>query len=66
VARSGVQVAFADLSGSAAEHDLDYLRLVFPRVIILREFDELPVEGVTVRNLGDALGLEYGSNLLRR
>jgi lipopolysaccharide/colanic/teichoic acid biosynthesis glycosyltransferase len=35
-------------------------------VIILRDFDELPVEGVQVRNLGRVLGLEYSSNLLRR
>jgi Undecaprenyl-phosphate galactose phosphotransferase WbaP len=66
VARAGVQVAFADLDGPAAEAALDHLRLVFPRVIILRDFQELPVEGVTVRNLDGVLGLEYGSNLLRR
>lgn len=65
-ARSGIQTAFADLEGRGAEAALDRLRLLFPRVIILREFDELPVEGVQVRNLGGALGLEYGNNLLRR
>jgi Undecaprenyl-phosphate galactose phosphotransferase WbaP len=66
VARAGVQVAFADLAGQGAEAALDHIRLVFPRVIILREVEELPVEGVQVRNLGGVLGLEYGSNLLRR
>jgi Undecaprenyl-phosphate galactose phosphotransferase WbaP len=66
VARAGVQMVFADLSGPEAEGALDHLRLVFPRVVILRRFEELPVEGVQVRNLGGVLGLEYGSNLLRR
>lgn len=65
-ASAGVRVAFADLCGPGAESALDRLRLVFPRVIILREFQELPVEGVQVRNMGGVLGLEYGNNLLRR
>ena len=65
-ARAGVQVAFADLEGPGAEAALDRLRLIFPRVVVLREFAQLPVEGVQVRNLGGVLGLEYGNNLLRR
>jgi Undecaprenyl-phosphate galactose phosphotransferase WbaP len=65
-ARAGVRLAFADLSGPGAEAALDRLRLVFPRVIILRELQALPVEGVQVRNLGGLLGLEYGNSLLRR
>jgi Undecaprenyl-phosphate galactose phosphotransferase WbaP len=65
-ALAGVRLAFADLSGPGAEPVLDRLRMIFPRVIILREFQELPVEGVQVRNLGGVLGLEYGNNLLRR
>jgi Undecaprenyl-phosphate galactose phosphotransferase WbaP len=65
-AQAGIRLAFADLSGPGAESALDRLRLIFPRVIILREFQELPVEGVQVRNLGGLLGLEYGNNLLRR
>jgi len=66
VAAAGIQLAFADLEGPGAESALDRLRLVFSRVIILRDFTELPVEGVQVRNFGGVLGLEYGSNLLRR
>jgi Undecaprenyl-phosphate galactose phosphotransferase WbaP len=65
-ARAGVRVAFAGLDGPHAEEALDRVMLVFPRVIILRDFHELPVEGVQVRNLGGVLGLEYGNNLLRR
>ncbi len=66
LADAGVEVAFADVSGPGSEAALDRLRLQFPRVIVLREFEELPVEGVQVRNLGGVLGLEYGNNLLRR
>ena len=65
-ARAGVRVAFADLSGHGAEPTLDRLRLIFPRVIILREFQELPVEGVQVRNMDGVLALEYSNNLLNR
>ncbi len=62
----GIRVAFADpgLAGGAAA--LDRLRMIFPRVIVLREIQDLPVEGVQVRNLGGILGLEYGNNLLHR
>jgi lipopolysaccharide/colanic/teichoic acid biosynthesis glycosyltransferase len=66
LARAGIRLAFADLSGPGGEAVLDRLRLIFPRVIILREFEDLPVEGVQIRNLGGVLGLEYGNNLLRR
>ncbi len=66
VALTGVQVAFAELEGQMSQAEFDHLRLVFPRVIVLRDYDALPVEGVQVRNLGGALGLEYGNNLLRR
>lgn len=65
-AEAGIRIAFADLAGPGAEAALDHLRLLFPRVLILRELEELPVEGVQVRNLGGVLGLEYGNNLLRR
>jgi Undecaprenyl-phosphate galactose phosphotransferase WbaP len=64
-AGAGVQIAFADLNGPGSDEALDRLRLVFPRVMILREFADLPVEGVQVRNLGGVLGLEYGNNLLQ-
>jgi Undecaprenyl-phosphate galactose phosphotransferase WbaP len=65
-AAAGVRVAFADLSGPGTEAAIDRLRLVFARVIILRSLQELPVEGVQVRNIGGVLGLEYGNDLLNR
>ncbi len=65
VAATGVRVAFADIGVPDAEAKLDRLRLVFPRVIILRDFEHLPVDGIQLRNLGGVLGLEYGNNLLQ-
>jgi Undecaprenyl-phosphate galactose phosphotransferase WbaP len=62
----GVRVAFVDPGIAGGPATLDPLRLVFPRVIVLREIQDLPVEGVQVRNLGGVLGLEYGNNLLNR
>ncbi len=66
VNRTGVRMAFADLPRAQADEALDRLRAAFPRLIILSDFQALPVEGVQVRNLGRVLGLEYGNNLLRR
>lgn len=64
-ARAGVRVVIARLRDSHLEEALDRLRALFPRVVVLRDFNELPVEGVQVRNLGGVLGLEYTNNLLR-
>ncbi len=36
----------------------------FRHVVLLREFDQLPVEGVGIRNLGGVLGIEYSNDLL--
>jgi Undecaprenyl-phosphate galactose phosphotransferase WbaP len=62
----GVRIALVDLREVKAHTAIDRLRQFFPRVVILRDFDELPVEGVQVRNLGGVLGVEYNNNLLRR
>jgi Undecaprenyl-phosphate galactose phosphotransferase WbaP len=64
--RSGVRIAVADPVVAGDAPSMDRLRSVFPRVIVLREFQQLPVEGVQIRNLGGLLGLEYGNNLLDR
>jgi len=63
---AGVETAFVDVDGPGSPLSVDRLRLLFPRVIILRAVEGLPVEGVQVRNLGGVLALEYGNNLLRR
>lgn len=38
----------------------------FRHVVLLRTFDQLPVEGVAIRNLGGILGIEYRNDLLGR
>jgi Undecaprenyl-phosphate galactose phosphotransferase WbaP len=38
----------------------------FPRVLLLREYGDLPLEGAQVRTLGNALGIEFSNNLLIR
>jgi len=64
VAALGVRVVLMDRDLDSYDR-LDWLRRFFPRVIVLRDYEDLPVEGVQVRNLGGLLGLEYGNNLLR-
>lgn len=65
-AGQGIRVAFTDVSAPGVEGHLDHLRALFPKVITLRDFEEIPVEVVQIRNLGGVLGLEYANNLLRR
>ena len=38
---------------------------MFRQVILIHEFDDLPVEGLQVRDLGNLVGIEYNNNLLR-
>ena len=64
VAERGVRVAVVG-GGAGPGEGLDRLRRLFPRVVVLRRYQDLPVEGVQVRNFGGLLGLEYGNNLLR-
>lgn len=45
---------------------LDRLQEDFRHVVVAREGERLPVEGLQVRVLGDAVGIEYTNNLLRR
>jgi lipopolysaccharide/colanic/teichoic acid biosynthesis glycosyltransferase len=42
----------------------DRLHLRYQRVLVVRGFEDLPVEGIRVHNLGGFLGLEYTNNLL--
>ena len=66
IADSGVRVAFLEIDQMQTREMLDRLQQGFQHVILLREFDDLPVEGVQVRNLGTLVGIEYTNNLLRR
>jgi lipopolysaccharide/colanic/teichoic acid biosynthesis glycosyltransferase len=55
-----VDAALATSSGSL----LDRLRHHFRHLVIIRHTEDLPVEGVQVRNFGGLLGVEYTNNLL--
>jgi Undecaprenyl-phosphate galactose phosphotransferase WbaP len=63
-AEAGAAVALVASDGSAPGPELDRLQQAFHRVLVVRAFDDLPVEGIRVHNLGGFLGLEYTNNLL--
>jgi Undecaprenyl-phosphate galactose phosphotransferase WbaP len=65
VSASGVHVAFVEIESLQAPAVLDRLQQCFRHVIVLNETDDLPVEGLQVRNLGGLIGIEYTNNLLR-
>ena len=65
LAASGMRVAFLEVDNQQMRRILDQLQQSFRRVILLHEIDDLPVEGVQVRNLGNLVGIEYTNNLLR-
>src|SRR5262245_31321789 len=44
---------------------IDRLQRDFRHVVLIREYDDLPVEGLQIRNLGNVVGIEYTNNLLR-
>jgi Undecaprenyl-phosphate galactose phosphotransferase WbaP len=66
VARRGVRTALVAGGEGDEAAILDRLQLSFHRVLVVRPYPHLPVEGVQVRNLGTAVGIEYTNNLLRR
>ena len=43
---------------------IDRLQRHFRHVVMIREYDDLPVEGLQIRNLGNLVGIEYTNNLL--
>jgi len=65
VAATGVRTALVvdgdDRRGSAIGA---FLQRHFRHVVLLRDFDQLPVEGVLIRNLGGVLGIEFSNDLL--
>ncbi len=64
LARRGVRAAIL-MGAVPPERTLDHLQTVFQRVVLLRGYGELPVEGLQVRNLGGVLGVEVTNHLLR-
>ncbi len=63
-AGTGAAVALLASDGTSPGAELDRLQQIFHRVLFVRAFDDLPVEGIRVHNLGGFLGLEYTNNLL--
>jgi Undecaprenyl-phosphate galactose phosphotransferase WbaP len=65
LAARGIRVAFLEDHGTPSRTVLDRLQQEFLHVVLLRELDGLPIEGLQVRNIGGMSGVEYTNNLLR-
>jgi Undecaprenyl-phosphate galactose phosphotransferase WbaP len=63
LAMSGIQVVLAETDRALDSGVIAQLQRSFRHVVLLRN-DDLPVEGVQVRNLGGIVGIEYTNNLL--
>ncbi|MGH7856918.1 MAG: sugar transferase, partial [Candidatus Binatia bacterium] len=59
-----VDVVLMSTVGLAGAASFDSLHRHFRRVLVVRELDDLPVEGIRMQNLGSLLGIEYTNNLL--
>jgi lipopolysaccharide/colanic/teichoic acid biosynthesis glycosyltransferase len=66
LAEAGIQVAILEVDDNRDSRVVDELQRYFRHVIILRAFDDLPLEGVEIRNFGGFMGVEYTNNLLKR
>lgn len=64
VASHGVRVALLEIDQFVDPTVVDRMLRHFQHVVVLRAFDDLPVEGIQIRNLGDVVGIEYTNNLL--
>ncbi len=68
LAAQGIRVAFLESRRADPSRDrpmVDRLQRDFRHVVLIREYDDLPVEGLQIRNLGQLVGIEYTNNLLR-
>lgn len=66
-AEAGVRVAvLAWPPGQDAAPLVGWLQRLFRHVVVVRDFEDLPVEGIEVRNLGTVFGVEFTNQLLRR
>jgi Undecaprenyl-phosphate galactose phosphotransferase WbaP len=63
LAARGVSIALVS-EGDRDSITPSWLQQHFRSVLVVRQQGDLPVEGVCVRNLGDALGVEFTNNLL--
>ena len=64
-ASAGVRVALLETDQFQDRDLVDRLQQHFHHVVLLREFDDLPIQGIHIRNLGGSMvGFEYTNNLL--
>jgi Undecaprenyl-phosphate galactose phosphotransferase WbaP len=67
LAPAGVRVALLAWPGGSAGGELvARLQGIFRHVVVIREFENVPVEGLEVRNLGRVFGVEFTNQLLRK
>ena len=64
LAAQGIRVALLETDHVEDRAVVDRLQRHFHHVVLLREYEDLPVEGLQVRNLGTIVGIEYTNNLL--
>ncbi len=64
--RVGVRVALVSEITFSDPWSLDELQRHFSRLLLIQDYEALPVEGVQIRNLGGVVGVEYSNNLLQR
>jgi Undecaprenyl-phosphate galactose phosphotransferase WbaP len=68
LAAQGIRVALLESRRADPSRDrpmIDRLQRDFRHVVLVREYGDLPVEGLQIRNLGRLVGIEYTNNLLR-
>jgi Undecaprenyl-phosphate galactose phosphotransferase WbaP len=67
LAGAGIHVALLAWPATGEGSDLvSSLQALFRHVVVVRDFENLPVEGLEVRNLGRVFGVEFSNQLLRR
>jgi len=64
LASQGLRIALLEVDNLEGHALLDQLQQQFRHVVLLRQYDDLPVEGLQVRNFGSLVGVEYTNNLL--
>ena len=64
IAAHGIRVAFLETDRIQDRAVVDRLQRHFRHVVLLREYEDLPVEGLHIRNLGTVVGIGYTNNLL--
>ena len=64
LAARGIRIVLLETGEAEPYASVDRLQRQFRHVVLLRQLDDLPVEGLRVRNLGAIAGIELTSNLL--